>query len=184
MNTLTPWRRDCEIAVALALCAVFGLDPESDEALSFIRYTLQNGQNNAQGDTRADMVYITLSPVGDPATAWASTRAQADGLLVQTKTIPISCLLSFYGDHAEEYAEQAWSGLMLDTGYGSPRFIMREHRLIPVERPERPVSMPEPVGGVWRRRADLRLRLNRLQVDEIQFSPVGQAPEVGLDVSP
>ena len=180
MRTQPQWQRDSEIAVALALCAVFGLDPESDEAIGFIRYTRRNGQNTAEADTGRDVVYITLSSISDPATAWASMRYDENGNAAQTKTIPLSCLLSFYGEHANEYAEQARSGIMVDTGHGSPRYILRDHALVPVGWPDNPVTMPEPVGGVWRTRSDVRLRLNRLQVDQYSFEPLAQPPEVIL----
>ncbi|MBR2800362.1 MAG: hypothetical protein IKE04_05745 [Oscillospiraceae bacterium] len=180
MRTQPPWQRDSEIGVALALCAVFGLDPESDEAIGFIRYTNRDGQNTPEADANRDVVYITLSTIQDPSTAWASTVYREDGSAAQTKTIPLSCLLSFYGMHANEYAEQARSGLMLDTGPGSPRFILRDHALVPVGWPDNPVTLPEPVGGVWRLRSDLRLRLNRLQVDSYPFDPMAQPPEIIL----
>lgn len=195
MRTQPDWLRESEIGVALALCAVFGLNPESDEAIGFIRYKYRDNQNVPEGLTKRDMVYITLSSTADPSSAWAAVAyksvstvkngvTEVSIFVEQTKPIPLNCLLTFYGDHAREYAEQARSGLMIDTGPGSPRYILRDRKLVPAGWPDNPVTTPEPVAGIWRMRSDLRMHLNRLQVDQYPFLPVAEAPVTRMKLNP
>lgn len=178
MLTQPQWLRSCEIAMALALCSVFGLDPESDDAIGFIRYTYREGRNVPEGGWNENLVYITYSSVSDPSNSWASTVYTDDGKVIRQKTVPLSCLLTFYGPNSTELAEQARSGLMLDAGYGSPRYVLRESCLVPVGWPDNPVTLPEVAGGIWRMRSDLRLRLSYLQTDTTGYQAMEKSPEL------
>lgn len=179
MLTQPAWLTSCEVGVALALCSVFGLDPESKDAIDFIRYTRHSGQNNAEGNYDQDMAYITVDPVDDPASGWTWNEYD-NGRLRQGKTISLNVTVTFYGAHATELAEQAWSGLMVDAGAGTPRFILRDRCLVIVPRTPRPVSLPEVLGGVRRDRSDLRIRMNLLKVDEYVFEPITEVPDVNV----
>ena len=173
------WYQESLEAMARALCAVFGIAWDSDRALDFIRYAYRREGASPMPEYTRDVVYITMQEVDDAPTAWAST-SMANGTVTVEKTIPLSCLLSFYGENSMELAEKAWSGLVLDTGPDSPRAVLRRFGIVPVTRPDRPVSMNEQVAGLWRMRSDVRARLNMLFHDSYSYDPLTGVPELGI----
>lgn len=174
------WKDKAKEGIAKALCVVFDVEWESDEALSLIRYAYNTASTNPKAEREKNVIYIAVSHVQDPATEWGSTSYQDDGSAIHQKTIPLSVLLTFYGHDCEEMAEYTRSRMMTDTGFGCPRSILRGYSMVPVPPIGSPTAVHEPDEGMWRLRADLRIRLNLLQEDTYTFEDVERIPEIEL----
>lgn len=180
------WLDLAKEGLAKALCACFGLPWESDAALSFIRYAYRSedrAATNPEPSITEDVVYIDAVPVQDRTKRWSETKNGSDSISV-TKTIPLYCPLVFYGPHAIELATQAQINLMVDTGSGSPRDILKQYRMTIPERPDDPQSTRDVVANSPRERADLDVRINLLHTSELPYSPLERVPDIEMSVSP
>lgn len=172
------WKDKAAEGIAKALCVVFDAEWESDEALSLIRYAYKTDSTPPEGERLENMVYIHLSLVQDAPTSWSSLAYGEDGKTVLTKTLPLSILLTFYGNDCEEMAEYARTRLLADTGYNSPRSILRGYKMVPVLPFSSPVNVHEPDAGEWRLRSDLRIRMNLLHEDTYDYGSVQEIPDL------
>ena len=171
-------------AVYLALCKCFNLSPESTEALARFVPAYIEDATNTQAPRKTNVCYYALSELqGTEYDYIQVTHAMDDNspkAFVQ-KTIPVSCLITFYGKDADDDAERFWSQIQFDTGKGSPRSILRGKNIVlRGTRPERPVSLYEVEGTYQRRRCDVRLELAYFMTDKDTFAPITAAP--GFDI--
>ena len=178
------WKEKAFEGIAKALCMVFDLEWDSDEALKFIRKAYQQNITPPKASRRENVVYIHMSLVQDAPTDWAATSYGADGQAVLTKTLPLSILLTFYGDDCEEMSEYARTRLLADTGYPCPRAILRDYNMVPVLPFSSPIPVHEPDEGEWRLRSDLRIRLNLLHQDTYQYQAVESIPDLTIEPEP
>lgn len=175
------WLDTANAAVFRALCAVFALDPDGSEAASRFRcaYT-GTAVTHPQADRERDVCYYTVTETSDPALAHTRRDYALDEQGRMTvrihKVLPLSCLLTFYGPNADEDAEACWSGLFADYGHGSPPDVLRQSGLSLVSWPDRPLSLPELQGSLWRRRCDLRVGLRMRTVQTVRQRPDAPAP--------
>lgn len=168
-------------AVARMLCACFNLDPESQEAASRFIPAYVEDMTTPQAPRNKNVVYYALSEMQGSGFDYIMHRT--DTVKGQTKTaikktIPINCMLTFYGSNADNDAELFWSMFQWDSGAESPRAILRSKRIVPIGLPERPVSLFEVEGTFHRRRCDVRLNLAFLEITEYQSSAVTEPPEI------
>lgn len=178
------WKDVAAEGIAKALCAVFEVEWESDEALSLIRYAYKTDRAAPMPGRAENVIYIQLGLIQDAPTDWAATSYGTDGKAVLTKTLPLSVLLTFYGNDSEEMSEYARTRLLADTGYNSPRAILRGYKMVPVLPFSSPLPVREPDGGEWRLRSDLRIRLNLLHQDTYDYNQVFEAPELTIKQMP
>ena len=175
------WFEKTSVAVAKALCACFNLDPESQEAITrFVPAYLEN-DTTPQAPRNKNVVYYALSEMQGTGYDYIQHNTKlVDGQVITTitKTIPISCLLTFYGNNADDDAELFWSMFQWDSGADSPRAVLRSEKIVPIGLPERPVSLFEVEGTFHRRRCDVRLNLAYLDVSVHQVSAVTEPPEI------
>lgn len=177
------WFQTVSDAVAQMLCACFGLDPESEEAAyRFIPAYVEDATTPQLPRTSNAVFYALSEEQGTDLDYITQKTYYSKGVAVTaiTKTIPISCMLTFYGSNADDDAEEFWSRFQLDTGYGSPRSILRREKIVPIGVPERPVSVFEVEGTFHRRRCDVRLSLAYLETTEYQGSAVAGPPDITI----
>ena len=179
----TRWKELALEGVAKALCAVFEVEWESDAALALIRKAYQTDSVAPEAERNENVIYISIQQVQDTPTSWASTSYGTDGKATLQKTLPLTAMLTFYGQDCEEMAEYARTRLLADTGYDSPRSILRRYKMVPVLPFLAPIPAYEPDDAMWRLRADLRIRLNLLHEDVYDFEPVEEIPEIRLEKS-
>lgn len=176
------WLRRAETAMLQACAASLGIAPGSREFNQRFRVSYPDQVTTPQAGLDRSVCYLTISEVTDQMTHYVQGRygRNSDGVfgLMQEKTIPLQCLLTFYGKNADEDAENLWSRIMTDVGAGSPRDILRSAHMVPVGFPDRPVSLPELEGSLWRRRCDVRMRMNMLVTDFIPAHAIEHAPEI------
>ena len=177
------WRETADRAVFDALCAVFGLDPESGEASRRFRAAYLQEATNPPTDRTKNVCYYALSEqlAANLDSVETSYQEGAEGMkAVLRKIIPVQCLFSFYGPDADDDAEKLWSLLYLDTGAGCARSILRHAQMVPVPRPNRPLAVPELEGSLWRRRCDLTVFFSLLDETSVPVAQLAHAPEISL----
>ena len=176
------WFQTVSLAVAKMLCACFNLDPASQEAADrFIPAYLED-TTNTQAPRNKNLVYYALSEMQgtDYDYIFQTTYVEkGESKTAVGKTVPITCLLTFYGSNADDDAELFWSMFQWDSGAGSPRAILRKEKIVPIGTPERPLSIFEVEGTFHRRRCDVRLNLAYLDADVRPVSAVAEPPEIG-----
>ena len=177
------WYNTVSDAVAHMLCACFNCDPESPEAASrFIPAYLENS-TTPQAPRNKDVVYYALSETQIDSYNYIQLRTRATNGQTKTtikKTVPIQCLLTFYGSNADNDAELFWSQFQWDSGADSPRAILRKKNIVPIGLPERPVSLFEVEGTFHRRRCDVRVSLAYFDVSEHVASAITEPPEIEI----
>ncbi len=149
-------------AVFDALCACLDLDRASAEAVSLIHEAYAEPENVPRPPRSRNVVYWTgrqyLAP--DPVPVSYASEAGSPGCHVQVvySTLKYQLVIVCYGPDAEKYACRIRSMLFLD-GPGFPRKILRSAGLYPVPDPLRPSVLYEEEASLWRKRADLTVRL-------------------------
>lgn len=175
------WMENVRTAVYKALCATFGVDPAlTTSAARFIPAYVENA-TNPQAMRNANVCYYAISEERSEGTDYVQIsykKPSTQGKAVLTRTIPISVLLTFYGPNADNDAETFWSMFQWDSGAVSPRAVLRGEKIVPIGKPDMPVSLFEVEGTYHRRRCDVRLRLAYLYVTEHDASLVEQPPEI------
>lgn len=171
------WFQTVSNAVYTAACRAFNLDPESQQGYArFVPAYLPNA-TTPQANRDADVCYYAVSE--RQGTAWDYTMQNIDsGKLTVKKTIPVTVLFTFYGPNADDDAEHFWSALQIDTGYGSPRKVLRDANIALDGTPERPVSLFEIEGTYHRRRSDVRVNLSYLDTMTKNVSTVESGPDI------
>ena len=157
-------------ALFSALCACFGLSPNSAEASLLIRPSFQDDPL-PQPPRTTNVVYYAAEP--DPTAAEAppayGTNSPASAAHTPSVYRFSAWILRIvcYGPEATENAKKIRAFLYLD-GAGFPRAILRKVGIYPVPDPPEPTELHEPEGSLWRKRADLTVRL---RVEEKQEHP-------------
>lgn len=171
------WFQHVSNAVYTAACRAFNLDPASQEGLArFVPAYLPNA-TTPQADRDVNVCYYAVSE--RQGTAWDYTMQEAGNSKISvTKTIPVTVLFTFYGPNADDDAEFFWSALRIDTGYGSPRQVLRGSRIALDGTPQRPVSIFEVEGTFHRRRCDVRVDLSYLDVEDKAAAMVTSPPDI------
>ena len=176
------WYETVRDGVYLALCAVFGLSPESQEALARFVPAYVEDTVTPQAPRNVDVTYFNVeTPQVDNDLNYIMLKQTQN--LYQTKTeimksVPASVLVTFYGPNADDDAEKFWSLFQWDNGVNSPRAILRKKRIVPIGTPARPVSIYEVEGTYQRRRSDVRVNLAYLEISEHSSSEVTTVPEI------
>ena len=174
-------------AVFDMLCACFGMDPNSPAAAARFVPAYTQETTTPQAPRNKNVVYYALSE--RQATGFDYILAETKtvkGLskTAITKTIPVSCLLTFYGSKADDDSELFWSMFQWDSGADSPRAILRKKKIVPIGMPERPLAVFEVEGTLHRRRCDVRLNLAYLDVTEHDASVVAAPPVITTVAQP
>ena len=175
------WFETVSVAIAKMLCACFNVDPASPEAASrFVPAYIEN-MTTPQAPRNTNVVYYAVGEMQNTNFDYIQLSTQEVKGVVKTqikKTIPISVLLTFYGPNADDDAELFWSMFQWDSGADSPRAILRGERIVPIGKPDRPLSVFEVEGTFHRRRCDVRLYLAYLDISEHTSSAVTEPPEI------
>lgn len=179
----TGWLDIAKEGLAKATCIMYGLEWESEEALSFIRYAYQEEAASPQPARTDDVLYIDLTIIPDNPTNWTAVK-YGDSTADVIQSVALDGVLTFYGPHAAEYAEHAHTIIMIDTGPDSPRDILRRYCMIIEGKPDAPSIVREPEGDMWRLRADLHVRLNLRRVVPLPYSKINGAPDIVMSVQP
>ena len=149
-------------AVFDALCASLNLDRSSSEAIALIHEAYAEPENVPQPPRNRNVIYWTilqdLSPDPVPVSYAAEGGNPGTHIPVVCSTLKYQLLIVCYGPDAEEYALRIRSMLFLD-GPGFPRKILRDAGIFPVLDPPQPSILHEEEGSLWRKRADLTVRL-------------------------
>lgn len=170
-------------ALYSALCACLGLSPSSDEAALLIRPSFQEPDPLPQPSRTTNVIYYTAEP--DPAAKEPSIYVSST---VRTPTVENFAAWNLhivcYGPEAVENARKIRAFLYLD-GAGMPRAILRKAGIYPIPNPPEPAETHEPEGSLWRRRADLtvRLRVSGTQTHPSQRNAIRSAPAILLKTS-
>ena len=180
------WYETVRDGIYDALCATFRIDPDSQEGLSRFVPAYVEDTTTPQAPRNVDVCYFSIgSYQGDPSFDYimerqilvkGATKAQI------TKTVPCSVLLTFYGPNADNDAEEFWSLFQWDNGANSPRSVLRKSRIVPIGKPERPVSLYEVEATFQRRRCDVRVNLAYLEISEHDSSEIDSVPDVGIQL--
>ena len=177
------WKDHVSNAVYLALCKVFGLSPDSDEAMArFIPAYLEDA-TNTQAPRKTNVVYYALSLMTDTNYDYVQVSHELANntpkAFVQ-KTIPVSALLTFYGKDADNDAEMFWSHFQVDEGKGSARSALRKVNVVPIGKPSRPTIIYEVEGTYQRRRLDVRLNLAYFQTSTSDYGWINTPPAIDI----
>ena len=164
-----------------ALCACLSLSPSSADASALFREAYEEPEPSPRPPRNTDVIYYSLLPEEAEAIPayFAENPSVSSHRPAVSSFLPLRLLLVCYGPHCEEYAHKIRSFLFLD-GSGFPRFLLRKAGIYPVPDPPQPELLFEPEGSLWRRRADL---LIRLRVKDTLLYPntrpaISQAPAV------
>jgi hypothetical protein len=149
-------------AIFDALCACLNLNRTSADAIALIHEAYAEPENVPRPPRNRNVVYWTVlqDSSSDPVSTEYNTNAGTTGTHVPTvcTTLKYQLIIVCYGPDAEEYALRIRSMLYLD-GSGFPRRILREAGIYPVPDPPQPSILYEEEGSLWRKRADLTIRL-------------------------
>ena len=170
-------------AVFDMLCACFGMDPESPVAAARFVPAYTEDTTTPQAPRNKNVVYYALSELQASGFDYIFTETKTVKGLPKTaitKTIPVSCLLTFYGSKADDDSELFWSMFQWDSGADSPRAILRKNRIVPIGKPERPQAVFEVEGTLHRRRCDVRLNLAYLDIAEYSSAVIEEPPEISV----
>lgn len=173
------WFQKVQNAMYDALCAAFGVNPALASSLARFVPAYVEGITTPQADYNKNICYYAISSEQGTAYDYVDIRVKgsAGGPVTEIeKMIPVSVLMTFYGPDADDDAELCWSRLQVDNGYHSPRWHLRQAGIV-IESINRPQTIPELEGSLWRRRADVRMRINVHDIDEIATNVVEHLPE-------
>lgn len=166
-------------AVFDALCACFGLDRDSAEAIALIHEAYAEPENVPRPPRSRNVIYWTVLQdlSSDPVSTEYNVEAGSHVPVVNT-TLKYQLVVVCYGPDCEAYASRIRSMLFLD-GAGFPRQILRAAGIYPVPDPPQPSLLYEEEGSLWRKRADLTVRLRVLDEQRAQVrSTISSAPAV------
>ncbi len=150
-------------AVRNALCACFGLQPDSDQALSFIRRSYEEPEVNPVPARSTDAVYWDVSPDygADPASYNTIATVTGSNKASVQRFLPYQLTVVCYGPCCEANARIIRSAIYFD-GNNQPRSILRKVSVYPVPDPPPVSRLFEPEGSLWRCRADVVIPLRVL----------------------
>lgn len=167
-----------------ALCAAFGLDPDSSDALARFVPAYVEDTETPEAPRNVNLCYYNIeSYQGDSTLDYIMHKQVLVNGQTKTqikKTVPCSVLITFYGPSADDDAESFWSMFQWDNGANSPRAVLRKNSIVPIGTPARPISLFEVEGTYQRRRSDVRVNLAYLDISEHASSEVQTPPEIVL----
>lgn len=178
------WREEVSKGIYLALCAALGYNPNGNGLKKFVpAYT--NNTITPQAPRDVDVCYYDVRAFEgqDSGFDYIMLEKSLQNGIPKTKivkTVPVTVLLTFYGPKADSESEEFWSMFQWDNGKESPRAILRRKRIVPIGKPDRPVSLYEVEGTYQRRRCDVRVNLAFLDVGEKQSSHIDTVPDIGF----
>ena len=180
------WEYIAKNGVYYALCAVFGMDPESEEALARFVPAYEYTVTTPQADRNANVCYYALrerQSTNLDYTEVTYARKKDEGANARVgKNIPFTAELTFYGPQAYQDAELFWSVFQIDLDNTSARSKLRRLKIVPDGRPSRPLNNREVEGTFIRLRSDVELDLVLFDVSEIGYGTVDYPPEfVGFE---
>ena len=147
-------------AIFDAICASVNLTEE--EGINLIHEAYAEPENVPRPPRNRNVIYWTVlqDPSPDPVSAVYSAAAAAPGTHIPTvcTTLKYQLVIVCYGPDCEEYARRIRHMFYLD-GRFFPRQILRNAGIFPVPDPPQPQLLHEEEGSLWRKRADLTIRL-------------------------
>ena len=147
-------------AIFDALCACLNLT--ESEGVELIHEAYAEPENVPRPARNKNVIYWTVlqDPSADPvSTEWNNkTGTSGTHLPMVCTTVKYNLVIVCYGPACEEYARRIRHMLYLD-GSGFPRRILRNAGIFPVPDPPEPSLLHEEEGSLWRKRADLTIRL-------------------------
>ena len=166
-----------------ALCACFGLAPDSAEASVLIRESYQDPENAPRPPRHTDVIYYTVEPdlLAEPQPPVYSARNPLNASHVPSVSqfSAWKLIVVCYGPAALDNARRIRSFLFLE-GSGYPRTVLRQAGIHLVPCPLEPMLLHEPEGSLWRLRADLTvsLRLEETLDHPVRRNAVSVVPAV------
>ena len=147
-------------AIFDALCSCLNLS--AAEGIKLIHEAYAEPENVPRPPRNRNVIYWTVLHDPSPdsvAAAWVNETGEGDcHTPVACSTLKYQLVIVCYGPDCEEYAWRIRQTLYLD-GSGFPRQILRAAGIWPVPDPPQPSILYEEEGSLWRRRADLTVRL-------------------------
>jgi len=178
------WYETVRDGIYDALCAAFGYDPDSADALARFVPAYVEDTETPEAPRNVDLCYFNIETyqAGSDMNYVMIEQVLNNGRTKTQikKTVPCSVLITFYGPNADDDAEEFWSLFQWDNGVNSPRAVLRKVNIVPIGTPDRPVSLFEVEGTFQRRRSDVRVNLAYLDISEHTSSEVDSAPEIVL----
>ena len=171
-------------AVFAALCSCLGVAPGTDAANRLIHKAYAEPENAPQPPRERDVIYYWIerdTATDDDFQTMASGRGWGSDL-VNTEIwsyLAYRLVVVCYGPHAEEHAHRIRALIFLD-GVRKPRGILRAAGIYPIPRPAQPELIREPMGSLWRKRADLVFSLRVRDSLVAEQGAVASAPEIRL----
>ena len=167
-------------AIFDALCACMNLSAE--EGIKLIHEAYAEPESAPRPPRNRNVICWTVlrDPSADPAAAAYCIEAGGAGrnTTVVYTTLKYQLIIVCYGPACEENALRIRRTLFLD-GSGFPRRILRDAGIFPIPDPPQPSLLHEEEGSLWRKRADLTIRL---RVRDMQTAPernsISTAPAV------
>ena len=147
-----------------ALCAVFEVDPDLQSSLDRFIPAYVEGISTPEEDGNVNVCYYAISVEQGTTEDYVTIENQKDKVVV-TKTIPVNVLVTFYGPNADNDSEKFWNKVVLRG------------------TPDRPISLPEEEGTLWRRRCDVRVHLSYLDTDTIPARTVERVPDINITLA-
>lgn len=146
-------------AIFDALCACLNLTEA--EGIKLIHEAYAEPENVPRPARTKNVVYWTVLQdlSADPvSTVYNPEGGTGRNTAVVYTTLKYQLIIVCYGPASEAYAQRIRHMLFLD-GAGFPRQILRNARIFPVPDPPQPSLLHEEEGSLWRKRADLTIRL-------------------------
>lgn len=175
MITPTDHIKAAETAVALAICAVFEIDPSASASADFVRFSYRGDGASPLPPRTKDLCYITVTQNDQPT--FFSTSVDKSKMSLK-KTIPLDVLVTFYGPACRANAEYFRTRLLAAPEYGSPRQVLSARGIVPVIPIGMPVFAPEVEDANWRLRCDVRFSARQLVTETLNVTTVSQPPDV------
>ena len=173
-------------AVFAALCGCLEIAPGSDQANTLIHKAYLEPDNSPQPPRNRDVIYYWIER--DPETnddRQSIVPDQNGDWSYELTSLKIRSYLAYkliivcYGPRAEDHAHRIRALLFLD-GARKPREILRSAGIYPIPWPAEPELSREPAGSLWRKRADLVVRL-RVKDEIVTSQPtVTAGPEARI----
>lgn len=176
------WNEKVSDAVYDMLCAAFKVNPDLDSSLSRFVPAYVEDVTTPQAHRPKNVCYYYFSVTQGTEYDYieVSHKRNTKGELVATvkKNIPVTLLLCFYGPDADADSEYFWSAFLHDSGYNSPRAVLRRQDIVPSGKPKRPLFIEQTEGTYNRRRCDVSMNLlYKMKYEEV-VEAIMSAPEI------
>ena len=167
-----------------ALCACFGLAPDSAEASLLIREAYRDPENAPRPPRHANVIYysVGLDLLAKPKpSAGAANPLNVPHIASASRISAWKLNIVCYGPGARDYARRIRSFLFLE-GAGYPRTVLRKAGIRLDPCPLEPMSRHVPEGSLWRIRSDLTISFRAEETREhpVRRNAVKAAPAVRM----